>query len=128
MFKAQFLFCLTSLFVGSAAHATSICTAKDLFSGRTFTESGDTEAEAREAALQQCATKTGEVTCIVQCTDDDISGGAMPNGYYCIATDKTDRTWTALGSSLSEARKTSLQDCESEAGVSCRVKRCGMTT
>ncbi len=117
---------LLSISVSSGAFATSICVAKDLFSGRTFTESGDSESDASSAALGQCETKTGEKTCIVQCTDDDISGGLMPSGFYCIATDKTDRTWTALGSSVNEARATSLQDCAGEAGVSCRIKRCGM--
>lgn len=127
--SALFASVIISSVFGSSAFALSstyICTAKDLFSNRSFTQSGTTLSQARTEALSECQAKTGE-TCVVTCRNDDISGGADKLKSYCISTDDTQRTWTAVGSSLSQARAEAVESCEEEAGVNCRISRCGFT-
>jgi hypothetical protein len=112
--------------VSSLAHAaTYVCTAKDVFSGRSFSESGASYSEARSEALSECEAKTGEA-CVVQCGSSEAAPGfSAGRGFFCKISDRVGRSWVGRGSDLVEARSAAQEECQSEAGVECQIASCG---
>ncbi len=128
MNRFQFLAsCLLNLAaLSSVAQAsTVVCTAKDVFSGRAFSEGGANYVEAREAAVDECQSKTGE-TCVVQCASSEAAQGfTAGRGYYCNISDRIGRSWVGRGSNMFEAREEAHQECAADAGVECQIASCG---
>ncbi len=110
----------------SAALAKSTCTVRNLFSGVSYTRSGSSYAEATATAMEECRSEQGEGCVRVSCVSSDPSDGIDPRGYACHSSDKIGRTWDATASTMNAARAAAIAECESDAGVGCKISSCSM--
>lgn len=103
------------------------CISKNLWTGRTYTHGGKTQAAAAAKADADCRVKNGDEGCVrVRCFDNTLLGSDLTGPMTCQVEDiKTGRVWYRNGATRAAAAANALDYCQSEkAGIECQVRTC----